>query len=305
VLFAVSIFTFWLIQIVPGDPGRNALGQYATHAQVIAWDAQNGLAGSVLERYVSWLGGFVTGQWGTSFVFQSPSRPLIVAYFLNSALLGIYAFVLMVPVTVALGSVQAYHEGKRTDRVITIVLLAVSSVPEFVIGVILLVIFAVWVHLVPVQAGQAASGDLGQRIQAMTLPAVVLALSYLAVLARMVRTGTSGAITSQYHRTAVLKGLGPAAVVVRHIVRNSLVPTLALLGLYVGGLLGGNAIVETLFNYPGLGALVVVAAERKDIVLLTDAVMVTGAVSLLVLLLTDILLILMDPRISFDRTDTR
>jgi peptide/nickel transport system permease protein len=305
VLIAVSIITFWLIQIVPGDPGRNALGQYATQAQVAAWDAQNGLSGPVLGRYLHWLGGFLSGQWGTSFVYQVPSRPLIFEYLLNSVLLGLFAFVLMVPVAVILGSIQAYREGKRTDRAITIALMAVSSVPEFVIGVVLLVVFAVWVHFVPVQAGQAASGDFGQRIQAMTLPAIVLAIAYLGVLTRMVRTGTAGAITSQYHRTAVLKGLGPAAVVYRHVVRNALVPTLSLLGLYLGGLLGGSAIVETLFNYPGLGALLVVAAERKDVVLLTDGVMVTGAVSLIVLLLTDVCLILMDPRITFERTDGR
>ncbi|MCU1528153.1 MAG: transporter permease [Frondihabitans sp.] len=305
VLLAVSIITFWLIQIVPGDPGRNALGQYATQAQIHAWDVQNGLAGPIWSRYLDWLGGFLSGQWGTSFVYQVPSRPLVIGYLLNSMLLGFYAFVLMVPISVVLGSIQAYREGKRTDRAITIALMAVSSVPEFVIGVILLVVFAVWVHIVPVQAGQAATGDIGQRLQAMTLPAVVLALAYLAVLTRMVRTGTAGAITSQYHRTAVLKGLGPVSVVTRHVVRNALVPTLSLLGLYLGSLLGGSAIVETLFNYPGLGALLVVAAERKDVVLLTDGVMVTGAISLIVLLFADVGLMLMDPRISFERTGER
>ena len=305
VLLGVSILTFWLIQIVPGDPGRNALGQYATTKQVAEWDAQSGLVGPIWLRYLHWLGGFLSGNWGSSFIYQAPSRPLIMASLLNSVLLGIFAFVIMVPLAVAFGSLQAYREGKRTDRVITIALMAVSSVPEFVIGVLLLVVFAVWVHFVPVQAGQDASGDFGQRIQAMTLPAIVLALSYIAVLTRMVRTGTSSAISSQYHRTAVLKGLGPAAIVYRHVVRNALVPTLSLLGLYLGGLLGGSAIVETLFNYPGLGALLVVAAERKDIVLLTDGVMVTGVVALVVLLLTDIGLLLMDPRISFERTDAQ
>jgi peptide/nickel transport system permease protein len=305
VLLGVSILTFWLVQVVPGDPGRNALGQYATEAQVAAWDRDNGLAGPVWERYLHWLGGFVTGDWGTSFVYETTSRPLVVEYLANSVLLGLFAFVLMVPLAVVLGSVQGYREGRRSDRAITIALMAVSSVPEFVIGVILLVVFAVWVHVVPVQSGQAATGDLGQRLGVMVLPAVVLALSYLAVLTRMVRTGTAGAITSQYHRTAVLKGLGPVAIVFRHVIRNALVPTLSLLGLYLGALLGGSAIVETLFNYPGLGALLVVAAERKDAVLLTDAVMVTGAVALIVLLLTDVGLILMDPRIRFEKGDER
>jgi peptide/nickel transport system permease protein len=304
VLLAVSVLTFWLIQLVPGDPGRNALGQYATAAQVHAWDVQNGLVGSVVSRYLHWLGGFFSGNWGTSFVYLVPSRPLILGHLANSAFLALYAFLLLVPVSVILGSVQAYREGRRSDRAITISLMTLSSVPEFVIGVLLLVVFAVGLKAFPVQSGADATGDLGQRIHAMTLPAVVLAVSYLAVLARMVRTGTAGAITAPFHRTAVLKGLSPGVIVRRHVARNALIPTLQLLGIYVGGLLGGSAVVETLFSYPGLGALMVVAAERKDAVLLTDGVMVTGVIALLALLLTDVCLILMDPRIRFESRES-
>jgi peptide/nickel transport system permease protein len=304
VLFVVSVMTYWLIQLVPGDPGRNALGQYATPSQVQAWDVSNGLTGSVVTRYLHWLGGFLTGNWGTSFVYLVPSRGLVLGHLLNTALLGLYAFVLLVPLSVILGSVQAYREGRRTDRAITITLMSLSSVPEFVIGVLLLVVFAVWFKIVPVQSAAYATGDVGQRIDAMTLPAVVLAITYLAVLARMVRTGTAGAITAQFHRTAVLKGLKPGQVVRRHVARNALIPTLSLVGLYLGGLLGGSAVVETLFNYPGLGALMVVAAERKDVVLLTDGVMITGVIALLALLLTDICLILTDPRIRFENSES-
>jgi peptide/nickel transport system permease protein len=302
VLLAVSVMTFWLIQLVPGDPGRNALGQYATAAQVHAWDVSNGLTGPVTVRYLRWLRGFFTGNWGTSFVYAVPSRPLILGHLLNSALLGLYAFVLMVAVSLVLGSLQAYREGRRTDRAITITLMTLSSAPEFVTGVLLLIVFAVWLKTVPVQSGADATGDFRQRIHAMTLPAIVLAISYLAVLTRMVRTGTAGAITAPFHRTAVLKGLRWPEIVRRHVARNALIPTLSLLGIYFGGLLGGSAVVETLFNYPGLGALMVVAAERKDVVLLTDGVMVTGVIALLALLLTDVCLILMDPRIRFENT---
>jgi peptide/nickel transport system permease protein len=304
VLLAVSILTFWLIQLVPGDPGRNALGQYATEAQVRAWDASNGLTGPVVVRYLHWLGGFFDGNWGTSFVYLEPSRPLILGHLENSAFLAVYAFLLLVPVSVILGSIQAYREGRRSDRVITIALMTLSSIPEFVIGVLLLVVFAVWLKAVPVQSAADATGNVGQRIHAMTLPAVVLAVFYLAVPARMVRTGVVDAITAPFHRTAVLKGLPPATIVRKHVTRNALIPTVQLLGIYLGGLIGSSAVVETLFNYPGLGALLVVAAERKDAVLLTDGVMVTGVIALLALLLTDVCLILMDPRIRFENTDS-
>jgi peptide/nickel transport system permease protein len=304
VLLAVSILTFWLIQLVPGDPGRNALGQYATQAQVHAWDVSNGLTGSIVVRYLHWIGGFFTGNWGTSFVFLVPSRPLILGHLENSAFLALYAFVLLVPVSMVLGSVQAYREGKRSDRAITITLMTLSSIPEFVIGVLLLVVFAVWLKAVPVQSAADATGDFGQRVHAMTLPAVVLAVFYLAVPARMVRTGIVEAITAPYYRTAVLKGLPPTEIIRRHVARNALIPTVQLLGIYLGGLIGSSAVVETLFNYPGLGALMVTAAERKDAILLTDGVMLTGVIALLALLLTDVCLILMDPRIRFDNSES-
>ncbi|MGD0556454.1 MAG: ABC transporter permease [Streptosporangiaceae bacterium] len=305
ILLVVSVLTFWLILLVPGDPGRNALGQYATQAQVKAWDASNGLSGPMVERYWHWLTGFLTGNWGTSFVYLVPTRGLIAGRLVNTLFLGLYAFVLMVPISIVLGAIQAYREGRRTDRAITISLMSLSSVPEFVGGVILLLIFAVGVKWFPVQSAADATGDLGQRLHATTLPAVVLAVSYLAVLTRMIRTGIAGSITSNYHRTAVLKGLPPEQIVRRHVLRNAMVPTLPLLGLYLGGLLGGSAVVETLFNYPGLGALLVTAAERKDSILLTDAVMVTGVISLLALLLADVSLTVMDPRIRFSGKEAR
>lgn len=300
VLFVVSVLTFWLIQVVPGDPGRETLGQYATAAQVRLWDAQNGLTGSILARYGHWLHGFVTGSWGESFVFSEPNRGLVFSHLLNSALLGVLAFLMMVPVSIVLGAIQAYREGRRTDRVVTISLMSLSAVPVFVIGVVLLLVFAVWLHLVPVQSAADATGNAAQRLHAMVIPAVALALSYLAVITRMVRTGVGGAITAPYHRTAVLKGLEPGTIVRRHVLRNAIVPTLSLLGIYLGAVLCGDAVVETLFNYPGLGALLVSAAEHKDVVLLCDGVVITGVVVLLALLVADLGLMFADPRIRFD-----
>ncbi len=300
VLLAVSALTFWLIQVVPGDPGREALGQYATATQVHAWDVSNGLTGSTLSRYVLWLGHFFAGKWGTSFVYSEPNRGLVLGHLLNSALLGIVAFVLMVPTAIALGAFQAHREGRRSDRAVTISVMTLSAIPPFVIGVVLLLIFAVVIHWVPVQASADATGNIIQRLHSIIAPAVTLVIYYLAVITRMARTGIGGAITSQYHRTAVLKGLEPGQIVRRHVLRNAIVPTLSLLGLYLGALLGGDAVVETLFNYPGLGALMVTAAEHKDVILLSDGVVITGAVALLALLLADIGLLTSDPRIRFD-----
>jgi peptide/nickel transport system permease protein len=304
VLLVVSVLVFWLVQVVPGDPGRNALGPYATPDQVTAWNEQHGLVGGMVERYLRWLGGFVTGNWGVSLVYSQPASELILGRLGNSLLLGLLAFVILVPIAIAIGAVQAYREGKRADRTITVLLMSLSAVPEFVIGVIFLIVFAVWLGWVPVSSSaDAISPDPLIRLRGMAIPAITLALGYLAVTARMVRTGVLETITSQYHRTAVLKGLTRSQVVRSHVARNALIPTISLLGMYLGTLLGGSAIVESLFGYPGLGALLVTATQKKDIVLLEAGVMVTGVISLLALLLTDVVFVLTDPRIRFDGGD--
>ncbi|GAA0312999.1 ABC transporter permease [Kineococcus aurantiacus] len=299
VLLVISVLTFWLVQVVPGDPGRNALGPYATAEQVAQWNTRNGLDGPVAQRYLHWLGGFLTGDWGTSLRFSGPVRDLVMTRLGNSLALGLYAFALLVPLALVLGVVQARRRGQRVDRGLTIGLLTVSAVPEFVTGVLLLLVLAVKWPLFPVQSSpDAGSGPL-EQVRLMTLPAVVLAVAHLAVLARMVRAGTIEAMAAPFHLTAVLKGLPPGRVVRSHVLRNALVPTLSVVGTYLGTLLGGAAVVETLFSYPGLGALLVAAADRKDVLLLTSGVVVTGLVSLLALLLTDLVFLLVDPRIRF------
>lgn len=304
VLLVVSVLVFWLVQVVPGDPGRNALGAYATPDQVRAWNVRHGLVGGLVERYLHWLAGFAAGDWGISLVYAQPASQLILGRLGNSLLLGLLAFAILVPIAISVGSVQAYREGKGADRTITVLLMSLSALPEFVIGVVLLIVFAVWLGWFPVSSTAAAvSPDLLTRLRGMALPAITLALGYLAVTVRMVRTGVLETITSQYHRTAVLKGLTGSQVVRSHVARNALIPTISLLGMYLGTLLGGSAIVESLFGYPGLGALLVTATQKKDVVLLEAGVMVTGVISLLALLLTDVLFALADPRIRFDGGD--
>lgn len=299
ILPVVSVLVFWLIQVVPGDPGRNALGQYATSAQVAAWNEANGMVGPLPGRYLDWLGGFLTGEWGHSVTYDQPVRPLILERLGRSIVLGIYAFVILVPVSILIGSFQAYRQGRRSDRVMTVLTMAVTAIPEFVIGVALLIVFAVWLGWAPVQSAIDPADGLFRNLALMTLPAITLAASLAGVLSRMVRSGVIETIRAPFHTTAVLKGLRPGRVLRKHVLRNALIPTVALTGMYLAGLLGGSAVVETLFNYPGLGALIVTAAEKKDILLLESGVRVAGVISLGAILLADLASLLMDPRIRF------
>ncbi|WP_375385169.1 ABC transporter permease [uncultured Microbacterium sp.] len=303
VLLAVSILVFWLIEVVPGDPGRNALGQYATSEQVQAWNVSHGLTGSVFERYLSWLFGFITGDWGTSIIYGAPVRELILGRLGNSLLLGAVAFVILLPLAFTLGAVQARREGSRTDRTLTIGLMSLASVPEFVVGVFLLIVFSLSLRWFPIQSSIRLDGSPGEVLLALALPAITLALGYVSVLARMTRTGVLDTTRSQYYRTAVIKGLHGPQLAVGHVARNALIPTVSLLGIYLGSLLGGSAIVETLFGYPGLGALLVTATVKKDIFLLEAGVMVVGVIALLALLITDIAFVLIDPRVRLEEVD--
>ncbi|MBW9108962.1 ABC transporter permease [Microbacterium trichothecenolyticum] len=299
VLFVVSVLVFWLIQIVPGDPGRNALGPYASAEQVAEWNAARGLDGSVIERYLSWIGGFFVGQWGTSIVYGESVRELILERLGNSVALGVFAFLILVPLAIGIGVVQARREGSRTDRAFTVGLMSLASVPEFVMGVVLLIVFGLIFPILPIQSGDAVGAGFLPQLRAMTLPALTLAFGYLSVLARMTRSGVIETTGSQFYRTAVIKGLRGGDLFRRHVARNALIPTISLLGVYLGALLGGSAVVETLFGYPGLGELLVTATQKKDVFVLVAGVMVTGLISLIALLVTDLVFTIVDPRVRF------
>jgi peptide/nickel transport system permease protein len=295
VLLAVSIGVFFLVQVVPGSPGRVVLGPYATQQQVDLWQRQHGLDGSVVAGYLRWIGDFVRGQWGTSLTLQVPVRSLVLGRLGNSVLLGLLALIFIAPAAVATGLWQAHHLGGRSDRLITLVEVALSSIPEFVSGVILLILVAVKVHWFPVDSPVAWTGL--DRIRAMVLPATAIALVSFAHVARMARAGTADVLESPYYRTAVLNGVSPPRLLRRHVLQNALIPTTAVLGSQAAYMLGGMVIVETLFNYPGLGQLLVQTAVNKDIFVLEASALAAALVSTLVILITDIAYGLLDPRI--------
>lgn len=297
VMLLVSAALFWLIDVVPGDPGRNALGPYATASQVAAWNSAHGTGVGPLEGYATWLGGFVTGDWGVSLVYEVPVFDLVVERLGNSILLGLLAFAILVPLALGIGALQARAEGTRADRAATVGLMALASVPEFILGVVLLVAFALVVPIVPVRASDALGSGFFPHLAAMLLPALTLALGTVSIVARTARSSIIDTRHSQFYRAAVVRGLAGAELFRRHIIRNALGPTIALLGLCLGVFVGGSAVVETLFGYPGLGELLVTATQRKDLPVLVAGVMVTGVVSLAALLTTDFALALVDPRV--------
>jgi peptide/nickel transport system permease protein len=296
-LWIVSLIVFFAGQILPGDPGRAILGPFASQSSVQALDAQLGVNRPLLTRYVSWIGGLLHGNMGTSYSYRTAVEPFIQAALLNSIKLAVLAFVIVVPLSILGGVIAALYAGRVLDRVISVTGLSLATVPEFVSGIVLVVIFGVELKVLPVTAaaGQGA-GDLSQ-FRHLVLPAIPLVFVLFGYIARMARAGTIEALGSDYARTAVLKGLPRRTVILRHILRNSLLPTITVIATQTGYLIGGLVVVEDLFNYQGIGDLIFKAATAKDFPMLEAGVLTIGVVYVLATLAADLLLTALNPRL--------
>lgn len=295
-LVLISVAVFLVAQVLPGDIGRTILGPYASNAQVARVDHQLGVDRPLATRYWTWITDFVRGDWGQSYLLNTGVRPVVGERLRNSLALGAFAMLLIVPTSIALGVVAALGYGKTIDRVISVVGLSLIALPEFVVGVILLVVFAVQVHWFP-SSSSVPSWNPGDIIHQLLLPAIPLMMVLFGYISRMARAGTVVSLQSNYVRTAVLKGLPRSVVVTRHVLRNSLLPTISVVSVQVGYLVGGLVVIETLFNYPGIGKLVLDSAVDHDLPMLEATVLVVAVIYMVSNLTADILYALLNPRI--------
>ncbi len=296
-LWILSLIVFCAGQILPGDPGRATLGNLASPSSVQALDHQLGVDRPLLTRYLSWLGGLLHGNFGTSYTYRSAVEPFVRAALINSVKLALLAFVIVVPLGIIGGVTAALYAGRGVDRVISVTGLSLSSVPEFVSGIVVIVVFGVALKALPVTASAGAGAGAWSQFRHLILPVIPLVFVLFGYIARMARAGTIEALNSDYARTAVLKGLPRSTVIRRHILRNSLLPTITVIATQTGYLIGGLVVVETLFNYQGLGNLIYKAAQAKDFAMLEAGVLVIGVVYVLATLAADLLLTLLNPRL--------
>ncbi|HEX5643822.1 MAG TPA: ABC transporter permease, partial [Thermoleophilia bacterium] len=296
-LILASMLIFALAEVLPGDVGRSILGPYATEEQVQLLNEKLGADRPLVVRYVAWAGGFVTGDWGESALLEVPVRPLVLDAFWNSLLLAGFALILIVPTSVALGVFAGLRRDSVLDRTITVSSLSMTVIPEFVSGVVLLYIFAVWLKWLPVSAMPPEGSPFYERLYYLILPAIPLMFLELGYIARMARVGTVQVLSMPYIRTAVLKGLPRRRVIFGHVLRNAMVPTVTVIGSQVGWLIGGLVVIEVLFVYPGIGKLMVDAALSHDVPLLEASVLMVAIVYMLANLIADIVVALLNPRI--------
>lgn len=298
-LWLVSVLIFGLAEIVPGDVGRTILGPYATPDQVAALRHQLGADRPLAVRYATWLGRFVAGAWGDSMVLHRPARALVFTRLGNSLQLALLALGLVVPISITLGVAAGLHENRPLDRVISLAGLALTAIPEFVSGVILLVVFGVRLRWFPIIADPALSAGVGGKLHSLFLPSLPLMIVLFGYIARMARAGIVGVMDSGYIRTAVLKGLPRWYVITHHALRNALLPTIAVIGAQIGWLVGGLVVVETLFTYPGLGKLIYDSAIGHDVPVLEAATLLVAAIFMLSNLAADVVVALLNPRVRY------
>ena len=300
-LVIVSMTVFAAAQLLPGDLGRTILGPYATKAQVDALNHELGADQPLPVRYWNWASDFARGDWGTSPVQNVEVRPYVLGRFKNSLILAAFAFVLIVPLSITFGVVAALNYGKALDRFITITGLSVIALPEFVMGVFLIVVFAVQLGWFPV-ISQVPGTNPVDWFRQLLLPALPLMFVLFGYVSRMARAGTVDALQSDYARTAVLKGLPRRTVVRRHVLRNALLPTITVVAVQIGYLVGGLVVVESLFSYPGIGQLILTAATGHDLPTLEAAVLLIALVYTVANLLADVLYAVLNPRVRLAST---
>ena len=298
-LLILSAIVFMLGNLLPGDPGRATLGPLAPASAVKVLDHQYGTDKPLLTQYWLFISHFVQGNMGKSYSYQAAVRPLLFTAIGHSLKLALLAFVIVVPLGIFAGVFAALHVGKFSDRAIVVVGTSATVTPEIVSGIFLIVVFGIWLNVLPISATAPPGAGFFTQIYHLILPAIPLVLVLFGYIARMARAGTVEALGSDYVRTAVLKGLPRRTVIRRHVLRNSLLPTITVIASQTGYLIGGLVVVETLFHYNGVGTLLLSAATQKDFPMLEAGVLTIGIVYMVATLVADLLYSYLNPRIRF------
>jgi peptide/nickel transport system permease protein len=297
-LFISSVLVFGLTQLLPGDIARLILGREASEQALEQLRDEFGLNDPIPQQYINWLTGFVRGDWGRSFSSGSPAvRPLVSERLANSMRLMALTLIISVPLSIVLGVLAALRENTWVDSAISVVSLAVVGLPEFVTGLVLINFLALQLGLFPATSLVLPGYSLGDWLQVLFLPAVTATLVLLGYVARMTRAGVVEELKRPYVRTAVLKGLPQRVVIFKHVLRNALLPTITVIALSIGWLIGGLVVIENVFNYPGMGSLLVEAVKQKNIPVVQAVVMLTIVFFALANLAADLLYAALNPRI--------
>lgn len=300
-LWVVTVIIFAAVELLPGDIATEKLGQAATAESLAAFREKFDMNRPLLDRYLSWLGGAVTGDFGISMANQRPISELIGVRTANTFFLAGYAAAIAVPIAVVAGMLAAMYNGSVFDRVLSSSTLAAISFPEFFIAYILILVFSVWLGWFPSLANVDVDTGLGERLYKTFLPAMTLNLIVLAYMMRMTRAAILNLLALPYIEMAHLKGIKRWRVIAVHALPNALAPIINVIALNLAYLIVGVVLVEVVFVYPGLGQVLVDAVSNRDVTVVQAACLIFAATYILLNLLADILSIIANPRLLHPR----
>jgi peptide/nickel transport system permease protein len=297
-LFVVSVVVFAATQALPDDPARVILGQNATPENVRTLNQELGLDKPLVEQYTSWLGGVVTGDFGDSYAASAPVSELIGNRITNTLTLVLLVTIIAIPLSLLLGVLAASRRDGGFDRTVLLTSLALASLPEFVVGILLITLFATTVLTILPPVANIAPGEAPlAHLDHLVLPVVTLVVATVPYLFRHVRGSMIDVLESDYVQAARLHGLSERAVVLRHALPNGLVPAIQGTALALAYLTGGVVVIETLFEYPGLGSLLADSVQNRDMPVIQAVILIFATAYILFNLVADVLTMYLTPRL--------
>jgi peptide/nickel transport system permease protein len=299
-LFIASILIFAITQLLPGDVAQMILGEWATPETLAALRESLGLDQPVYIRYLGWMTGVLQGDLGESLSITGVRiADLLLDRSINSIFLAVIASLVVVPLSLILGGIAGIRKNSWLDKFISLSSIVAISIPEFVSGILLILLFSLTLGLLPSASSIDPEFGLWSQIDKLILPIMTLSLVLLGYIARMTRASFIDVASSNFVKTALLKGLTDWQIITRHMLRNALIPSITVVAMNVGWMIGGLVVVESLFAYPGLGGLVLYAIIQRDVPLIQNTVLFVVTAYMVLNLIADILYMLVNPRIRY------
>jgi peptide/nickel transport system permease protein len=307
ILFLVSVLVFLATEVLPGD----ALDVFLTADDLLTMEPEQlealrhdfGLDQPALVRFLQWLSGAVVGDFGVTFIDKTPVSEVIWDPLLNSLLLGLVITMIAVPVALAIGSTTGYYRGRKPDAIVSSLAIIGYSIPDFVIGTLLIIFFAVWIPLFPALILVFADASVWELLKVSIMPAITVIIGHVAHLSRLLRAGFIEAMNCEFIERARLSGVPEKRIVFRHALPASVIPSLNSVALFIAGLLNGLIVIEKVFGYPGLGLQLIEAVDKRE-VHVVQAITFLGAVLVIGMnLLADLSIIILDPRVRSHKNE--
>jgi len=299
-MFIVGIFVFFIIHLIPGNPAAMMLGPEATQEEIDAFSRSMGLDRPIPIQFVEWISNVIKGDFGMSLFFQGQQvTEVVFEHFKVTLTLTVLGVILAIILGIITGVVAAINHNNLLDRIIMVITSAGVSIPNFWLGLMLVLFFSIRLSILPPAGFKPLSAGLGESLRYLILPAITLAFGQTSLIARMTRSNMLEVLRSDYVRTAKAKGLSELMVNYKHALKNVLIPVITIIGLSFANLMGGAVVTEQIFNIPGVGRLLIKSVFTRDYPVIEGIVLYIAAMWVIINLVTDVLYVIIDPRIEY------